>query len=65
MNGFLQLLGLVVIGWAIWRTVMLLLEDRTRSAYVRDVMEGREPAPWEPETVRIRRPLFDQEEEAF
>jgi hypothetical protein len=60
----LQLLGLIVIGYGVWRLVMVLLEDITENQHLRDVMEGREEPPWEPPTVRIRRPLYDQESES-
>jgi hypothetical protein len=65
----LSLLGLIVIGYAVWRTVVLFVEDWTHNRAVsRGGYRGSAPAEIKRPTshgassVRIRRPLFDFED---
>lgn len=61
IDAVLQVLGLVVICYGVWRLVVLFLDDYEARSELRDVMEGRREAPWEPTTVKVRPPLYDRD----
>lgn len=57
-------IGLLAVGYAVWRLALALSDHLTHQRYVRSVMTGETPSPWEA-PLPVRRGIYDFDSERY